>query len=155
MKHTEFFKKVKHIYLTVMLFFALIIMGAAGLVWKIINPSFLTFSNEVTQEEYSSIEDFDTIKSGIHIATGFKNDKNLSLVIASCTPCHSAKLVTQNRATKEGWLGIIRWMQETQNLWDLGQNEDLITSYLAKNYGPEGKGRRATLTNIEWYDLKD
>ena len=46
-------------------------------------------------------------------------------------------------------------MQETQNLWDLGENEDLITSYLAKNYGPEEKGRRHVLTNIEWYDLEE
>ncbi len=154
MKHTEFLKKTKHIYFIVVLFSALIISGAAGLVYKIINPSFLVF-NELTEEEDTEKEDFDTIENGIHLATGFKNDKDLPLVIASCTPCHSAKLVTQNRATKEGWVSIIRWMQDTQNLWDLGQNEDLITTYLAKNYGTEDKGRRTTLTNIEWYDLED
>ncbi len=49
---------------------------------------------------------------------------------------------------------MIHWMQETQNLWDLGDNEALIVAYLAKNYPPGKKGRRARLTNIEWYDLE-
>lgn len=157
MNNSEFFNKARRIYLTVALFFLLILIGAVGLMYKIINPSFLIFdnNNEITNEEYIDVEDFDKIENGIHLATGFKNDEDLPLVIASCTPCHSAKLVTQNRATKEGWISIIRWMQETQNLWDLGQNEDLIITYLAKNYGPEEKGRRNALTNIEWYDLED
>ncbi len=154
MKHSEFLKKNKRIYFTGVLFFALILSGAAGLIYKIINPSFLAFE-KVSKETYIQKEDLGTIENGIHIATGFKDDKSLPLVIASCTPCHSAKLVTQNRATKAGWTGIIKWMQDTQNLWDLGDNEDLITEYLAKNYGPEEKGRRTNLTNIEWYDLED
>ena len=96
---------------------------------------------EIT-ETYVEAEDFDKIENGIHLATGFKDDEGLQTVIVSCTPCHSAKLVTQNRANKEGWISIIRWMQETQNLWDLGNNEDVIVNYLAKNYAPEEKGRR-------------
>ena len=154
MKQSEFLKKTKKIYVIVVLFFVLILSGTAGLIYKIINPSILVF-NETSEEEYIEKEGSDIIENGIHVATGFKNDKNLNLVIASCTPCHSAKLVTQNRATKDGWISIIRWMQDTQNLWDLGENEDLITEYLAKHYGPDEKGRRTTLTNIEWYDLED
>ena len=155
MNSKNFFKKTRQIYLISILFFSLIVIVSFGLVYKIINPSFLTFEADVSKEEYVNAEDIGTIEDGIHLATGFKDDDGLPLVIASCTPCHSAKLVTQNRATKEGWIGIIRWMQETQNLWDLGENEDLITTYLAKNYGPEEKGRRDVLSNIEWYDLED
>ncbi len=155
MNNPEFFKKIKSVYNTVVLFFILIMVVAAGLMYKVINPSFLSFSRETTQESYSNAEDFNAIENGIHVKTGFKNDKDLPLIIASCTPCHSAKLVTQNRATKEGWIGIIRWMQDTQNLWDLGEHEAPIISYLAKYYGPEDKGRREVLTNIEWYDLED
>lgn len=85
--------------------------------------------------------------------TGLADDPNLQIIAANCTACHSAKLVTQNRATREGWRSMIRWMQKTQNLWDLGKNEDIILDYLAKNYAPENKGRRAPLENIEWYEL--
>lgn len=100
-------------------------------------------------------EDLPEYENGIHLATGFKEDPNLNLVIANCTSCHSAKMVTQNRATRDGWKTMIRWMQETQNLWDLGENEDVILDYLAKYYAPEKQGRRQPLTGIEWYDLEN
>ena len=61
--------------------------------------------------------------------------------------------MTQNRATRDGWKDIIVWMQETQKLWDLGDNEPLILDYLGKNYAPNKKGRRQNLKNIEWYEL--
>lgn len=51
--------------------------------------------------------------------------------------------------TKEGWVATIRWMQETQNLWDLGNQEEAIVNYLATNYASQKKGRRKVLTDIE------
>ena len=57
--------------------------------------------------------------------------------------------------SKERWNATIRWMQETQNLWDLGDNQEIIVNYLVTNYPVEDKGRRASLTNIEWYELED
>ena len=155
MENQQFKNKVKRIYYGLMLFFGLLLVMSGGLVYKMIHPSFLTFPNEVETDGYVDVADFDKIENGIHVATGFVNDDGLQTVIASCTSCHSAKLVTQNRATKEGWIGIIRWMQETQNLWDLGNNEAIIVSYLAENYGPEEKGRRDVLSNIKWYDLQE
>jgi len=94
-------------------------------------------------------------ENGFHIETGLKEGENLHLVIANCTNCHSAKMISQNRASREGWQHMIEWMQETQNLWDLGANETLILDYLASNYAPEKKGRRAPLRDIEWYELED
>ena len=94
------------------------------------------------------------VKDGIHQATGFREGDGLPLVIAHCTPCHSAELVTQNRMTREGWESTIRWMQETQNLWDLGENESVILDYLATYYAPEEQGRRPNLEDIEWYELE-
>ena len=88
-------------------------------------------------------------------ATGFIIDSGFEEVRANCMGCHSPLLVTQNRATREGWLSTIRWMQETQNFWDLGDNETIILDYLARNYSPpEGIGRRANLKNIQWYPLE-
>ena len=75
------------------------------------------------------------------------------LVIANCTGCHSGKLVTQNRATREGWRNMIRWMQETQNLKDLGMDEEKILDYLSTNYAPAEQGRRQNLNVEKWYAL--
>ncbi|MEE4203823.1 MAG: hypothetical protein V2I45_09335 [Halieaceae bacterium] len=77
--------------------------------------------------------------SGLVIAPGFTETKQ------NCTVCHSAKLITQSRADRDGWLSMIRWMQKTQNLWPLGPNEPVILDYLAENYAPESIGRRPNL----------
>ena len=93
------------------------------------------------------------IVDGIHQPTGLKEGEGLMIVVAHCTACHSAQLVIQNRMNRERWNATIRWMQETQNLWDLGENQEIIVNYLIKNYPVSGKGRRENLKNIEWYDL--
>ena len=100
-------------------------------------------------------DNWDLVENGIHVKTGLKNDENLQLIISSCTSCHSAKLITQNRATRSGWRQMIEWMQATQGLPDLGQQEPKILDYLAKHYAPEEIGRRANLdmAEIEWYIL--
>lgn len=77
--------------------------------------------------------------------TGLAKEPGIDAVKANCTACHSAMLITQSRATREGWLAMIRWMQETQRLWPLGEQEDAILDYLAKNYGPSFRGRRPPL----------
>ncbi len=78
-------------------------------------------------------------KTGLAVAPGF------DLVSTQCTVCHSARLITQNRADRDGWLAMIRWMQDTQGLWPLGENEAPILDYLATNYGPVSSGRRRPL----------
>lgn len=104
--------------------------------------------SEVIMEKEPEISD-----DGIHVATGLIADVNYELVVTNCTNCHSSKLITQNRATKEGWRSMIEWMQETQNLWELGENEDKIIDYLAKNYAPDKQSRRQNLKDVEWYEL--
>ena len=94
------------------------------------------------------------VKDGIHLSTGLIDDVGLQDVIGNCTSCHSSKLIIQNRASREGWKSMIRWMQETQNLHDLGEKEETILDYLAKNYQPEKIGRRRNLEGIEWYKLE-
>lgn len=98
----------------------------------------------------------DVVENGIHIATGLVYAEGFELVRAQCTACHSAKLVTQNRASRDGWRQMIRWMQSTQGLWDLGDKEKSILDYLSKYYAPEEVGRRANLdiTATEWYILE-
>lgn len=117
----------------------------------------ITFSCGSTgegNEEYEEVFESDVVKA-IDEDTGLIADEGYRLVIANCTPCHSSKLITQNRATREGWENMIRWMQRKQNLWDLGEAEDEILDYLATNYAPDKKGRRENLKNIDWYKLEE
>jgi hypothetical protein len=97
--------------------------------------------------------EYDKVVDGIHVRTGFVDGEGLMSVVTHCTACHSASLVTQNRMTREGWEQTIRWMQKTQNLWDLGANESVILDYLSTHYAPQKKGRRQNLANLEWYEL--
>ena len=78
-------------------------------------------------------------KTGLVKAPGFE------VVSTQCTVCHSGRLISQNRADRDGWLAMIRWMQETQGLWPLAANESLVLDYLATNYGPLSVGRRRPL----------
>ncbi len=100
-------------------------------------------------------ENPEKIENGIHLRTGFIEAPGMQETITNCTSCHSAQLVIQNRMNAKNWKVTIDWMQETQNLWDLGDNEAIIIDYLVKNYPPSSKGRREGLTNIEWYELKE
>ncbi len=79
-------------------------------------------------------------ETGLVIAPGY------DLVKVQCTVCHSAALITQSRATREGWLGMIRWMQDSQGLWPLGASEAPILDYLATHYPPSSSGRRKPLS---------
>jgi hypothetical protein len=96
--------------------------------------------------------DEDRVVVGIHLQSGLAYGEGFDIVRGTCTACHSAKLVTQNRATREGWQQMIRWMQETQGLWDLGKNEPIVLDYLAKYYAPKETGRRANIdvAEVEW-----
>jgi hypothetical protein len=96
------------------------------------------------------------VTDGIHEATGLVFAEGFQMVRGNCTGCHSAKLITQNRATAAGWTQMIRWMQATQGLHDLGKNEAVIVEYLATHYAPQEVGRRAALDveAIEWYMLE-
>ena len=76
--------------------------------------------------------------------TGLKMTGDWELVRNNCVACHSGKLITQQSGSASHWLGLIRWMQEKQNLWQFEQEtEQKIVSYLAQNYPPQEDRRRA------------
>lgn len=79
-------------------------------------------------------------ETGLIIAPGFEQVKK------TCTVCHSPMLITQNKADRDGWLEMIRWMQDKQGLWELEPPiENAILDYLAANYGPTKASRRPPL----------
>jgi len=107
------------------------------------------------QSVENEIKNWDKVVNGIHIRTGLYDDPDLPIVINTCTSCHSAKLITQNKATRDGWHSMIKWMQATQGLPDLGKTEPVVLDYLARYYAPTKSGRRMNLDMeaIEWYVL--
>ena len=79
-------------------------------------------------------------------ATGLIVGDDWELVRANCIACHSPKLITQQRGTAAQWLGMIRWMQAKQNLWQFDPDtENRIIRYLATNYPPQADRRRAPI----------
>jgi len=119
------------------------------------SPKMLVDKGRASSTSSNGKDDWDRVVDGIHVRSGLAFDENFQLVRGVCTACHSAKLVTQNRATREGWKEMIIWMQATQGLQDLGENEKPILDYLAKHYAPQELGRRANINmdEVEWYIL--
>ena len=75
--------------------------------------------------------------------TGLIVDKNLELVQANCLACHNSGLIVNMHASKKAWLAAIRWMQESEGLWQFSpEDEEKILDYLAKNYGEKFNTRR-------------
>jgi hypothetical protein len=152
----EFLEKIKKAKRTAYyaIFFSLI--ASVLLLFVVYNPSLSIFENKNSDIAYSNIEqDEDKIENGVHLRTGLIDAEGLMTVVNNCTNCHSAKLVTQIRMNTERWNETIKWMQKTQNLWDLGENQKIIVNYLVSNYPPIAKGRRMVLKDIDWYKLEN
>lgn len=78
--------------------------------------------------------------------TGLKVAKGLNEVKANCTVCHSANFIIQSKLNREEWKSTIRWMQETQGLWEFDpETEDIILTYLASQYPQAQTSRRRPL----------
>lgn len=136
-------------------FLPLVILIFAGFYLLLQTDVFTVNIKEETLIDKNNNDDFDKIENGIHVRTGFVDAPGLLETVQNCTSCHSSKLVLQNRMNKERWTATIKWMQETQNLWDLGENEAIIVNYLAINYPPIETGRRKNLDTIDWYILEE
>lgn len=154
-KEEDYKKLIKKVIRLVFLLFSLFLITGGLIVYYTINPSYF-YNQESNTIVYMPVEeDEDRIENGIHLRTGLINNEGLMTVVNNCTNCHSSKLLVQNRMNAERWNSTIKWMQETQNLWDLGKNQEIIVNYLVTNYPPKDMGRRALIENINWYELKE
>ena len=161
-KHTKFKADIASLRSIIMVFTISIILllGLAAVIFM--NPDLISGRPSETEMVGPAIDgdsdgedEWNKIENGIHVRTGLKDAEGLMAVVNNCTNCHSADLVIQNRMNRERWIETIRWMQETQNLWNLGENEEIILDYLVTNYPVIDMGRRAPLTDIEWYSLNE
>lgn len=137
----------------------------AGLLALLVFLTSVTLHSRHPSESYAGVSagsfvtksaDADSVKTDPE--TGLAIDDQLMLVKGQCTACHSSKLILQSRFSREKWIERIRWMQRTQNLWDLGESEPAIVAYLTKHYGPTDRspadrpfdGRRESLDAVKW-----
>ena len=89
---------------------------------------------------------FSTEAQEIDAVSGLIKNPGWKLVNANCSACHSIKLVPSNSGNRDEWLNTIRWMQETQKLWQFDPTtEDTILTYLATNYPAIKPSRRAAI----------
>lgn len=151
---SSFLRKLTFLVASTSVLALLAMILAGGLIYIIKHPAEVSTEEISQQSQVSAPVMDDRLENGIDVATGFVAEGDYKIVKTVCTACHSSKLVTQNRATREGWEEMIRWMQETQKLWDLGESEDKILDYLATHYAPEDKGRRTNLVVEEWYEIE-
>ena len=155
-KEEEVRKSIAQVYHLMLTLFALFFVVTGFVLFYTYNPNFFTATPEIETLVSIPVEiDEDRIENGIHVRTGFIEAEGLMTVVNNCTNCHSAQLIIQNRMNTERWNATIKWMQETQNLWDLGGNQEIIVNYLVTNYPVIDTGRRENLTNINWYILKN
>jgi len=78
--------------------------------------------------------------------TGLIKSEGWETVRNNCIACHSTKLITQNRGTRNRWIAMIEWMQATQGLQNFdADTQETIVSYLTENYGPKEDARRSSL----------
>lgn len=155
MQDNNFDKKIKKAVKTANYATFFTALATILLLLSIYDPTLSIFKKKENTTYVAKETNEDRIENGVHVRTGLKDAKGLMTVVNNCTNCHSAKLVTQNRMTEQGWNETIKWMQEKQNLWDLGANQKIIVDYLVKNYPPQKKGRRMPLKTIEWYELEN
>lgn len=79
-------------------------------------------------------------------ATGMKMTGDWEIVRNHCIICHSSKTFLQQQGTESTWTDILEWMQTRGGLWKLDPVvEKTIIGYLAANYGPGDKFRRAPI----------
>ncbi|MFA7522011.1 MAG: hypothetical protein WCY71_03720 [Halothiobacillaceae bacterium] len=102
---------------------ALLLSALLGLLW--VAPAIAGDQIEAA-EEYEIDPETNLIK-----APGFETVK------ANCIACHSARLITGRGYTREVWLEQIRWMQDSQGLWEFAPEvEEEILDYLETYYPP-------------------
>jgi len=99
------------------------LLGILGLLWLLPAPA--NDRVETTQEYGTDPE------TGLIKAPGFETVKN------NCTVCHSARTFTGRGYTRKVWLEQIRWMQDSQGLWEFdAETEKTILDYLETHYPP-------------------
>ena len=76
-------------------------------------------------------------------------DTNVELVENHCLACHNSGLIVNMNANRDAWIAAIRWMQESEGLWEIpAEDESKLLDYLVKHYGEKYSTRRRLSLSI-------
>jgi hypothetical protein len=80
---------------------------------------------------------------------GLPPGEGQDLVYGTCTPCHSARLITQQGMTRERWDSTLTWMVESQGMPELPDDmRDDILDYLAEHFPADKRGGQPGMTRM-------
>lgn len=135
------------------IFIALILIFTFSIMAPMVNFEW----RKIKWTKTKTLQKFTPSKAMEYTDVAWADSPHLPVVKRHCTGCHSNRLILQNRSTREGWQEMIRWMQETQGLWELGTDEVIVLEYLSTYYAPQKTGRRAYIdpATVEWYVLEE
>ena len=74
-------------------------------------------------------------------AQDLPDGKGKDLLMKICADCHGLDIIVSQRATKDGWASIVDSMVG-RGASGTKDELDTIIDYLAKNFGPEDKGKK-------------
>ncbi|WP_206057287.1 hypothetical protein [Nitratireductor sp. XY-223] len=64
------------------------------------------------------------------------DDAGVEETFIYCTACHSERIVAQQGITRDGWVEMLEWMVDEQEMEEIEEPDyTLVVDYLAKNYG--------------------
>lgn len=75
----------------------------------------------------------------------FPDGTNRDEVFYYCTACHSSRLVSNQRMSRERWDESLTWMTERHGMGELeGEMREAFLDYLADAFGPDSAGGPGT-----------
>ena len=100
---------------------------SAGLAIAVLSSIFMTGRVGAAEDDYLGLPD----------AQGREE------VFVYCGSCHSMKLVVQQGQTRAGWVELLTWMYDEQEMEPLEpEDKELVLDYLAKYIGPDSHQKR-------------
>ncbi len=85
---------------------------------------------------------------------GLPDGPHRDVVEETCTACHSAAIILQNRMNRKRWDETITWMQEEQGLMDLpSETRTQILDYLETVRGMASPAGKPSPRNHRMYEF--
>ena len=96
-------------------------------------PSAVPAMNGAKQNGFIKIAEQEDAEFGVLV-----NGKGVEETYAYCAACHSERIVAQQGLSRDGWIELIEWMIEEQEMEPIEEPDyALVLDYLSKNYGKD------------------
>ncbi|MDV7339225.1 cytochrome c family protein [Terasakiella sp. A23] len=93
--------------------------------------NFAALSQDISGDEAEAPDDADDY-GVLFVAKGVEETH------AYCTACHSERIVAQQGLTRDGWVELLEWMVDEQDMGEIDEPDlTLVLDYLAANYNTD------------------